>query len=325
MNAKRKIYLVESLRKLENNTFDENDIRLLLIEIRDLLKKESFLREVCNFIAHPERDKGICHARINSRHAKMKFYKESSQKLKDAGVFEQNLDKPWEFFSEQLLAYIETPRIEKQLFEILIKEGIEEIPEELFLEYYKLPKAKLKEFVLKAYNIKNGFYILSPIIKGKSYLFIDDLLKFIRGTITGTSAFNQTDIENDFKQGIKRIIINEKIEIDFKRIENSLESIVVCIISILHEADFTLFDKSIAKSYVTVGRETSKKDDQILYLSLYAETDNLSFPVISTSILATKYIKATNEEIGEFELKPMPWIIANRNNENILELRKNWA
>ena len=323
MNYKRKIYLNNSFKKLENNSFDENDIRLLLIEIRELLDNESFLKEVCHFIAHPDRDKGICHSRINSRHAKMKFSKEGMENLKKNGVFENNKDKSWEFFSEKILSYINTNKIEKKLFEIIIKEGIEEIDDEMFLKFYKISKTEVKNFVLKFYKIEKGFYILKTEISEKEYKLLDDLLKFIRGTITGKSAFNQKDLETELLQGIERISNNEKLTINIEMIKESFESIVVCIISILHEANFILFDNSIAKSYLTLTKVNPTEKGETLYLSLHANADNFSFPIISTKINSEKYINETYEELENYENEKIPWIIAMRESEKLKLIKTN--
>lgn len=90
---------------------------MLLIEIRDLLTNESFLREVANFIAHPDREIGLCHITLNSRYAKkMKFSKEGLQWLLHSGTFLKNSDKPYSFFSNQILDYIQAVKIKRDLF-----------------------------------------------------------------------------------------------------------------------------------------------------------------------------------------------------------------
>lgn len=67
-----------SLNKLE---FSEDDVKLFLIEIREELITQKFLREICDFVAHPKRSRGICHSRVDSRYAKMKFNKEGAKNI----------------------------------------------------------------------------------------------------------------------------------------------------------------------------------------------------------------------------------------------------
>ena len=78
-----------SLNKLE---FSEDDVKLFLIEIREELSTEKFLREICDFVAHPKRNRGICHSRVDSRYAKMKFNKEGAKNIEP--LIRENPDKP---------------------------------------------------------------------------------------------------------------------------------------------------------------------------------------------------------------------------------------
>lgn len=323
MSVKRNVYLLESLKRLENNTFDERDIKLLLIEIRDLLMGESFLREVADFVAQPDRAKGMCHITINSRYGKMKFADEGQKRLHDDGVFANNTDKPWSFFSDQMLSYIQTPQIKKEIFKIIIKEGIEEIPEHLFLKYYKINKHKVRTVIFSAYNKANGYYQIKPEIKGRDYLFLDDLLKFIRGTTTGISAFNDVDLKKDLMSGISRIVLEQKLGVDLGNITNFFDSVIVCIIPILHEATFKMFDGTTATSYLTVSVADPLKEDKTQYLSLNVQTPNFSFPIISTNIIATTYIEASNESLVVYEGMRIPWNYASRNEGMKLVLIKN--
>lgn len=321
---KRNAYLFETLKRIENDTFDERDIKLLLIEIRDLLTNESFLREVADFIAHPERERGLCHITINSRYAKMKFSQEGIQRLIDSGTFAKNSDKPYSFFSNQILDYIQTVKIKRDLFEIIIREGIEEIPENLFLQHYKINKDKVRTIVFSSYIKSNGFYQLKPEIKGKDFLLLDDLLKFIRGTITGISAFNGKDLKLDLFSGITRIINTLQIRIGLDNIVSQFDNIIVCIISILHESTFRMFDGTVATAYITASRADALKDDTTPYLSLNIQTPNFSFPLISTDIRLNRYVAFDDEYIKGYEGLPLPWNYTERNEDNILKLVKNY-
>lgn len=321
---KRSAYLFETLKRIENDTFDERDIKLLLIEIRDLLKNESFLREVADFIAHPERERGLCHVTINSRYAKMKFNNEGTQRLLDDGTFAKNSDKPFSFFSNQILDYIQTERIKRDLFDIIIREGLEEIPDDLFLQHYKINKDKVRAIVTSSYVKSNGYYQVKPKIKGNDFLLLDNLLKFIRGTITGISAFNEKDLKLDLLSGITRIIETLQIEIGIDEIVSQFDNIIVCIISILHESTFRMFDGTVATAYMTVSRADALEENITQYLSLNIQTPNFSFPLISTDILVKKYVSFDDDYIKRYEGIILPWNYIERNEENRLMLVKNY-
>ena len=57
-----KYRLSKTIDKISDNTFDESDIRTLLIEIRDYLPRTSVIRDLAHFIAHPKnKDRGFFH------------------------------------------------------------------------------------------------------------------------------------------------------------------------------------------------------------------------------------------------------------------------
>ncbi len=74
---KKEQKIKERILHIENGLFDEDDIKLLLIEIREKLKDETFLKEICHFVAHSERNSGICHKKVDVRYAKLKFIKDN--------------------------------------------------------------------------------------------------------------------------------------------------------------------------------------------------------------------------------------------------------
>ncbi len=322
MNSKATIKLKHRLEKINSGSFDEDDIKLLLIEIRDYLQSESILREVCDFIAHPKRNRGICHKRIDSRYAKQIFAKRRTEELTNEKVFEANHDKPWSFFSDKILDYIKTDKIDKTLFDTIIKEGIEEINDELFQKHYGLGKNDVRSIVSRFYIRNNNEYYLKEGISDKAYLFIDDLLKFIRGTITGKSAFDQTEIENDILNAIDRLTKKLSIEIELDEFKKHLTDIVVCILCIIHDTDFELFDKKIGKSYLSIH---PAQDSEAFSLGLVVNTDNFIFQVISTSIDVRGYVDNVDNELGTFSMRPIPWCFSTRDENGRLRLTKNGA
>ena len=321
MTDKKSISLNKKFEKIESRTFDEDDIKLMLIEIRDYLKKETFLREICDFIAHPSRNKGICHNRINSRYAKQKFVKEGMEQLTRDGTFEKNKDKSWSFFSEKILGYIQTEQIDKTLFEIIILEGLDEISDTLYLKHYDLNKNQVRNLILRSYTKEKGYYNLSSPISDSEFRLIDDLLKFIRGTITGKSAFEQDDIEVDLIKAISTLTSRESINLDATKIKEAIDEIIVCILAILHTTQFLLFDDTTAFSYLSVHPlSNGRKNTDKFSLCLMANAGNFSFPVVMTKIDAINYIETASASLAEWNLKSIPWVFAKRDNENKLKL-----
>jgi hypothetical protein len=73
MSAKVKQAILQTLSKIEKDTYDEDTIRTLLILSREHIHSENLIRELAHFIAHSERNQGTFHRLINSRYAKLKL------------------------------------------------------------------------------------------------------------------------------------------------------------------------------------------------------------------------------------------------------------
>jgi hypothetical protein len=319
MNGKAVLNLNQRLQAISENTFEEDDIKLLLIEIRDYLQNESILREVCDFIAHPKRNRGICHKRIDSRYAKQILAKKRTEELIKEGVFQKNPEKPWNFFSDQILDYIETSKVDRKLFETVILEGINEIDENSFQKYYRLNKDQVRSTISKFYVQNNNGYRLKEGFSKDEYFFIDDLLKFIRGTFTGKSAFDQKEVEDDLVNAIVRLAALHSLSIDIPKLRNGLPDIVVCILCIIHDTDFILFDEKRAKSYLSVheAHESGRFN-----IGLVVNADNFIFQIISTSIDVLNYLPTMETNIEELSMKPLPWCCANRDEHSKLLLTR---
>jgi hypothetical protein len=112
-NSKLIASLNRSLQKIAADQFDEYDIKMLLIDVREYLREETFLREVADFVAHPQRERGICHKAINARYAKMKMASEGTKKLIESNIMTREPNKPDNFYSDKILNYISLPTISK--------------------------------------------------------------------------------------------------------------------------------------------------------------------------------------------------------------------
>jgi hypothetical protein len=312
---KKDIKIIQRIKKIENGTFDEDDVKLLLIEIREKLKGETFLREVCHFVAHSDRDKGICHKKVDVRYAKFKFVDEHTKKVLTKEFVEQNKDKPERFFTDAMLSYISSEKIEKNKFELLIISGIDDLENEMFQKYYKLTKKQVKKLVTKAYRLSNGFYIPKTTITAKEFQFIDDILKFIRGTITGRPAFTDKDILADFLQGLKRLSSEIKYNVDFELIKKNKSDLIVCIISLLHDCTFKLFDGKTGSGFISIHPRENESE-----ICLMSESDKYTLPLITTEIKANNYLDCGTEKMKEYEFKKLPWCNCIRNEKNELKL-----
>jgi len=66
ISIKTKTSINSHLDKIKNDTFQEVDIKLLLIDIREHIREETLLRELADFIAHPSRTRGIFNKKLKN-------------------------------------------------------------------------------------------------------------------------------------------------------------------------------------------------------------------------------------------------------------------
>lgn len=313
---KKDFQLIQRIKEIENGTFSEDCIKLLLIEIREELQGEVFLREVCDFVAHPNRNKGICHKKVDVRYAKLKLVKDNTLKNFTQDFIEANKDKPERFFTDVMLNYINTDKIEKHLFELVILSGIEDIDKELFIEYYRMSRKQVTQLIKSSYQRVGKYYNIKPSLSVMKYHLVDDILKFIRGTVTGKPAFTQNEIYKDFITGVRKLCHKLNYDFQFEKIKNHKEDLIVIIIALLHDCTFDLFDGAKGVGFLSVHSE----ENEDFVICLMSQAGHMSLPLITTNIPASKYINVSESAYGKFNLKKIPWVYCKRDSEGKLML-----
>jgi len=66
MKKNSKLDVQNIISAIENGDVDRNSLKILLIEIRDYLPKNSIIKELSHFIAHPKRDKGAAFSHLQT-------------------------------------------------------------------------------------------------------------------------------------------------------------------------------------------------------------------------------------------------------------------
>lgn len=314
------INIIRRIKAIENSTFTEDDIKLLLIEIRERLKKNRFLTEICHFVAHSERDKGICHKKIDVRYAKLKLIEENTKAKLTQDFIRENKDKPERFFTDTILDFIKTEKIEKSLFELVILGGIDDLETEMYSKYYKTNKKRVKSLILNSYELIKGNYLIKESINREEFLYIDDLLKFVRGTITGKPAFYSHDIKNDFIKAIKKLSIELKHTLNIKEFNRNIDDVILTIITLLQDAQFKLFDGGIGRSFMVLHPNENGSE-----IYLMGKTGKFSMPLIGTNLKSKNYISKDNLETETNNLSEIPWTNIYRKENGKIELIENKA
>ncbi len=180
-----------------------------------------------------------------------------------------------------MLDFIKTEKIEKSLFELIILGGIDDLENEMYRKYYKTNKERVKSLVTDAYELVNGYYEIKKSIDKKDFLYIDDLLKFIRGTVTGKPAFYSHDIKNDFIKAIKKLSFKLNHNLNIKEFNNNIDDVILTIITLLQDAQFKLFDGEIGRSFMVL--HPNKNGNEIYIMG---KTGKFSMPLIGTKLKA---------------------------------------
>lgn len=187
----------------------------------------------------------------------------------------------------------------------------------------------LKENILKARETSNN------LRKG-----IDSLQKVIRGAIYFNSVFETSDLKKDFQNNFKPVL--NQFSIDHKyldTLENKFQDILICCLTLLHDATIRFYDKNTARVYLCSYYEydaeyANKSHNEMQYqfgvLALYMTYEfngrQNSYPVYVSEILTSQYVDIDdfNQEPIDSTIYEIPWITAKRINKE-LKLKKTYS
>lgn len=320
-NVKLTASLNRSLQRIANDEFDEFDIKLLLIDIREYLREETFLREVADFVAHPERERGVCYKAINARYAKMKMAAAGVQKLAASGSFTGQSAKPNNFYTDQILNYISLPRIGKADYQLFVLDCLDDLTDDILVKYYNLNKRDIQQLLHNSFTKDAGFYCLKPTLSIQDIYRLDDILKFLRGTVLGIGVISYDGLQQEFNKALKRIASALNLTtFHSKLFRQQFDGIFVCILALLHDAMFKLYDGTEARAYLALhsDRAAPHQPPTLSYtLTLMAKTPSLSFPLITSDIMYTRFIDETGIQPADFDLQPIPWIHTQRSGNQL--------
>lgn len=307
-SIKLKNSLTDIFEKVMSDTFQESDIKTLLIDIREYIRDQTLLREMADFIAHPKRDKGICHKLLNARYAKLSLFEEQIQRIdKKSGLDKLKFKDEWEY-SNAVLSSISVERIKSDIFKILFIDGLDDVEDHVIKKYFGVGKTEILKLLNTSYLQLDGYHILRNL---KSKDLIDNILKFIRGYISSNTAFNQAEFNNELEASIKRVI--EKFGIDGKYLEAfkiERNKILLCIMCLLHDARLTFYDKREGRIFLTTNNG-----------SLALATDKTIFKFyLFISDIKIHYFLERGNMMEHTDKEEIPWINARRDKNNRLLL-----
>lgn len=369
MSVKVKQAIVKCLSQIESKTFDEYTIRTLLIVSREYIGNEGLMKELAHFIAHPVRNQGMFHRKMNSRYAKLNLVDEQVSKLSDKTV--QARLKKEDDLSDFMLGAISVEKIDSKLFKVLYSDGLEDMPESHLVKYAGFNKLDAKSILENAYVKKDGFHYLKTnstekLIKAFNDLpnskydpirelelaeqikqmgesankikkAIDRIQKVIRGVIYFTSVFEKGDLSVEIQSALLRLI--EQFDIDrkyIKVINDNIDDILLCIMTLLHDCKFVFYDKNEARTFLCfylatddmrISRDSSEVskilyDDGViaLYMSYKSWGKTMTFPFFVSNLAVKNYMskEVYDANASASSMAEVGWVTASRINNALM-------
>ncbi|QXU50952.1 hypothetical protein KYG33_07875 [Chryseobacterium sp. D764] len=290
MSIKIKQSLIKSLNKIKEQSFDEETIRTLLITAREFLKYEGLIKELAHFVAHTKRSQGIFHRKVNNRYTKMKLIEERIKNNEFQQI--QSKIKTEDELSDFMLDGVGIDKVETKLFDILYRDGLEDIHEDHLIKYTGFNKRQAKKYLDDNYSKTNGYYYLKALQTERAIInlmllpnkknidkrefensikqgleltekiknTVDRLQRVIRGVIFYDSVFEAKSLNNEFNTVFENVLKLFDIDLSYiEDISDNSNDILLCIMALLHDSTFEFYDKNSAKVYLCAYLEGNIK------------------------------------------------------------------
>lgn len=141
----------------------------------------------------------------------------------------------------------------------------------------------------------------------------------------GLGVISYDGLQQELHRALKRITGELNLTtFNSKLFRQQFDSIFVCVLALLHDAKFKLYDGTEARAHLALhsDRAAPHHPPALSYtLTLMAKTPSLSFPLITSDIVYTRFIDEAGIQPADFDLQPIPWVHAQRSG-NHLRLQK---
>ncbi|UOQ75091.1 hypothetical protein [Hymenobacter cellulosilyticus] len=233
LTPKQRASVLNNVKAIDQACFDEKHIKDLLIDLREFVGPKSIIRELGHFIAHYQRDSGKYHAELSLRVASKKFLSPKGQKR----VIDYDID---------------FTTLPKDLYDIIFNHGLNQVN-------------KLAPHILQPFNKKIiNTMLIDKYTKNKDYYVINDvryvtafreIAKKCLSLFVNKPVFSYKQMihsmDNEIKQFYSEYMAGVKYSSSIKKNAND---VLLCIMSLLQDAHFNLFDGSTAKfQLIAVG------------------------------------------------------------------------
>jgi hypothetical protein len=228
MNTRNKIKLIKKITEILNNEFSVDDIELLLINIRDFARSNNFklLLEFCDFVAHPDRKKGIIYEELDCIYSKFKYMDTQDGESLDYNYIEQ---KVYNLLFPVSISMMTETFLQSQ-FQKTSRELIQHIEVNLIKKNGATYSVKNQSAKEELKGIQKKLHIPPQIHKLTETKLLDEI-------------------------GLCLSQLCDFLEIGYQATQfNALkDNVMICFLDIIRDCNIQLHDGAIAGGYLTVG------------------------------------------------------------------------
>jgi hypothetical protein len=284
MNQRNIVKIIEKLDRIQTGKFGIDDVEILLINIREFARRNSFLLllEFCDSVAHPDRNQGIIYDELDVLYSKFKYMPTNA--------------------GDQLDYY----NISKEVFTLLFQKSVDQMTEEFLQENLNMNSNQLKRHISKNLVLKknSAYSAINEHAKNELRSIQEVLIKIPPQVhvLTESKLFNELEICLSS--------LSKSIGFSFSQseFENNRNNVLMCFMEIIQNCHFVLHDGKIAQGFISIGKNNSLYDSD-------PKTDNLNISfsaiipiiksfaiieIIQTGLLVGSYIPDLNSVIAEW-------------------------
>lgn len=298
-SERSKLELECIIKKLNEDTFDEDDIKSLLLQWRAYFKSSSLIWEFACFISHPEeRSKVIFHKELDVKYTQM--------------IYGRAIGGP---FNKSFNPNV----VEPKLFNTLLIGGIETIESDYLKSITGLTKIQARDFIYQSYMKKGNLFYIRP---KKEYKKLEKIINAILSLVSLTPAIKNEEIIKQFKNALTETITILELSLNSNEIiEKNKHKIIICLMCLLHSHNFILFDKKKGACKLDINRGRNNK--WAIYLYANISDINIHWPLMEFEDDLHEHIEELPEINNSFEPFKLKGFNAIRKNNRLVITNKN--
>ena len=308
LNQKIQSSISGHLSAISDGSFDENTVKLLLVDLREVVAHTSCLKEICHFIAHPERDKGLFHNKILSRYERIKYIQEIFEKL-DFKAAKPGMQFEDLFFQQAGDEFYE--RIAKRYFEIVFIDGLDDFEDSFYNLVFKCSKDVIAKIISQSYKKKDDHYLL----RSKDLPNIKKIMSILHTSIQFRPILTEKEFIGELVQAILRVLPQLDLEMEcFDNLLLQAEDIFACVLCLLHDFNFVHRADIIGRSFLSISK------DKLALCCNFAPMGKIhTFILLSSDVPVSRYMVDPQVQLKDYE--PLPFFTLRRSSHGELFLK----